>query len=79
MSLRRDALPRVQFLCSPSQLVQFALVQPIIRLGNQLMPDWIAANVLPFLIIALTATQLPIPVIPLPNAAADLAQITCDD
>jgi hypothetical protein len=75
MSLRRDALPRVQRPCSPSQLVHLALIGPFIRRRNQLVPHGIAAHILPLIVVAFASAQLAIPMMTLPDTPADLAQI----
>jgi hypothetical protein len=52
---------------SPSQLMQLALVWPIICTSHQSGAHGIAANIFPFLVIVIAPSQLSVPAIALPQ------------
>ena len=51
----------------PAELVDLALVRPILGLHHEPSTDRILHNVRPFIVIAFAATKLSIPKMPLPN------------
>jgi len=61
---------------SPSQLVQFALIGPIIRVSYIAVTHRIIPHVFPFLAVAFAAPQLAIPMVTLPNLTL-FADQTC--